>query len=420
MDQELLNHVAARWLDPDPKHVPLLTEGGITAVVCAPNDAFARACADAKIVVMAESSVASVSLDDAQKAPAAGLSVIKDGLWPGVHRPDPQTASATRSLWLDQNCSVVHYARTIQPRLAPVLGYLPDKEAGVTPERLVPYDSHELALTEAWAAGGNYLISLEPRFRKGLLDGEASALTAWRNLGKTARWLRTNKEVFRQPPLPIVKVLVDGGFMSREVAHLMFRQSVSPCLVRSDNPPAPDPARCLVVAAVGIEPPAAPARARILANAEAGSTVVVEGEKGKAWWSVPALKPVREDAERQFFQLGKGQVVAYKKDVEDPGSFALDVIDMVTQKRRPTRIWNCNAGLAMASAGPGQRGAVVTVVNYSRPTDLPVLARIQGAYERATLVEPGSEKRTLSVARRGTASEVAIPTLGRVAAVLFE
>ena len=414
---DLLSHTAVRWNDPDARYAPLLRDGGITAVVSPPDESFTRACADAGVSVIPESDVKSVSLDDAAKAQSG---VIKAGVWPGVHRPDPQTASATRSLWLDQNCSFVQYSRTMFPQLQPVLGYLPDRDAGVTPERLVPYDSHELALTEAWVSGGNYLIALEPRFREGLLKGASDALTAWRNLGRTARWLRANESLFRQAPLPLVKVLIDSAFMSQEVAHLMFRQSVSPCLVRSDQPPAPEPSRCLALAAVSIEPPSAAARKQILANAEAGTTVIVEGELDKAWWRTPGLKHQRTDAEREFYVLGKGQVVAYKKEVEDPGSFALDMIDIVTQKRRPARVWNCNAGLAIASSGPRGRGAVLNVINYSRPQDLPVLASIQGVYQRATLIQPEADARPLTVARRGTASEVSIPFIGRVATVVFE
>jgi hypothetical protein len=414
---DLLSHIAVRWNDPDPKHAPLLGEGGITAVISPSDDSFTRACTDAGIKVIPQSDIAAVSIDDAAKAQSG---VIKAGVWPGVHRPDPQTASATRSLWLDQNCSFVQYSRTMFPQLQPVLGYLPDKDAGVTPERLVPYDSHELALAEAWVSGGNYLIALEPRFREGLLKGAQDALTAWRSLGRTARWLRANETLFRQKPLPLVKVLVDSGFMSQEVAHLMFRQSVSPCLIPADQPPAPDPSRCLALAAVSIEPPPEAARKQILANAAAGSAVIVEGEPDKAWWRTPGLKHVRSDAEREFYSLGKGQVVAYKKEVEDPGSFALDVIDIVTQKRRPARLWNCNAGIAIASLAPGGRGAVLNAVNYSRPQDLPVLARVQGNYERATLLQPEAEKRSLEVHRRGTASEVSIPFVGRVGTVVFE
>ena len=64
---------------------------------------------------------------------------------------------------------------------------------------MVPFETLELALVEAWAAGGNYILALEPRYQDALLRGEERALTAWRSLGRTARWLREHASLFRQP-----------------------------------------------------------------------------------------------------------------------------------------------------------------------------------------------------------------------------
>jgi len=66
-------------------------------------------------------------------------------------------------------------------------------------------------------------------------------------------------------------VLVDAAGASEEIAHLCYRQSVSPALVDASNPPAPDPARRLVLVAVSIDAPKGEARDRIHANAEAGT-----------------------------------------------------------------------------------------------------------------------------------------------------
>ena len=67
------------------------------------------------------------------------------------------------------------------------------------PDRMIPFESLELALVEAWAAGGNYVLALEPKYREALLRGEQKAMTAWRSLGQTARWLREHASLFRQP-----------------------------------------------------------------------------------------------------------------------------------------------------------------------------------------------------------------------------
>jgi hypothetical protein len=116
-------------------------------------------------------------------------------------------------------------------------------------------------------------------------------------------------------------------------------------------------------------------------------------------------------------------VVAYHQ-VGDPGEFALDVVDLVTQARRPTRLWNSQGGVSVASAapasGPITGRALLKIVNYSRPADQPVLARIQGRFASATVLRPDQPPTDVQVAKRGTNSEVSIPPpLTRAAVVVF-
>jgi hypothetical protein len=223
--------------------------------------------------------------------------------------------------------------------------------------------------------------------------------------------------------LPIVTILVDENDSVLEIANLSYRYNVSPALAAATNPPAPDPGRRLVLVAAGIDAPKGEARRRILAHAEAGAIVVADEPGDKAWWRMPGLKAVRSDPDREFFSIGKGQVVSYKQPVTDPGELALDLIDIVGQKRRPARVWNCQAAVVLATLAP--RAGLVTgaaalhVINYGQPVDLPVLARIQGNFTQATLLRPDAKPLRVSVARRGTSSEVAIPQLGRVATVVF-
>lgn len=407
-----------RWSDPDPRHVPLLREASVTVAVTTPNEGFERACRAAGITVLDEAAIQFLTSAGAAQADPSRPVVFKAGVWPGIQRQDPQTASATRSLWLDQNCGLVNTIRALHPKVPPVLGYMANKEAGVSEGQLIPWDALELALVDAWTAGGNYLLAPDSRLLQGVLSGTAEARAAWKKLGQTAAWLRANEALFRQPPLPIVTILADSD-MSQEIASLAFRNSVSPRVVSAANPPAPDPARCQVLVAVAIDKPSGEVRKRIIAHAVAGASVVVDGGAG-SWWTHEPLKFVRRDADREYLSTGKGQVVAYKTDVEDPGSLALDVIDILTQKRRAARLWNLNGGLTFATeAPPGRGAALLHAINYSRPQELPVLARIQGAFRKATLLTPEAAAVDLRVAPRMGGSEVAIPKLQRVATVVF-
>src|SRR5262249_44739887 len=203
--------------------------------------------------------------------------------------------------WIDQNCYLVQYLRALFPKIPPLLGYLPDKDGGVPPERSVPFETLELAVAEAWMGGGNYIMALEARFREELLKGSPNAVSAWRNGGRMTRWLRENATVFGQPMQRTVSVLVENKDESLEVANLGFRQGVSPALIAAGDPPPPDPARCLELVAVGIEPPDADRRRRILAHAQAGSILVVDAAGEKAWWRLDGLKLLRTDEERNYY-----------------------------------------------------------------------------------------------------------------------
>ena len=423
MPLDLTRETAVRWAEPDAAHLPLLKEGGITAVVAAPNEGFEKACVGSGIRFVSERQVRLLGISEAGKAPPGEIGLIKTGLWPGTRNPQATVASATRSLWMDQNCYLVEYLRALYPGQPAVLAYLPNADAGVAPGRVIRYESHELALVEAWVAGGNYVLAPDARYREGLLKGAQDALTAWRRLGKTAAWLRANVALFRQPALPIITVLVDRSDISLEIANLCYRFNVSPALVEASNLPAADPRRRLVIAAAGIATPQGEVRSRILGHATGGASVVPAPPGETAWGRAPGMKLLKSYPDREDYSAGKGRIVAYREAISDPGEFALDLIDYATQKRRPARVWNSQAGLVLATSaprtGPVTGTAALHVINYSQPTEQQILVRIQGNFTSATLLRPEAESTPLKISPRGTASEVALPGLGRVATVIF-
>lgn len=375
---------------------------------------------DAKLAALFErAGIGALPAGEAQILPAAELGraapgkpvALKEGLWPGISRgPNvegrgDEVASASREPWVDANGFWIAWLRALYPSRFPVLGYEADLE-----DRVAPFDTLELALIDAWVAGGNYLLAPEPRFRAALLSGEPKALAAVESLGRTARWLRENVKLFRQPVFPTITLLVEPTETTAEIANLMCRRSASPALAPAADPPAADPERIRVLVAVDLQPPAAPVRDRILEHAARGASVVVNGD----WWRNSKLKPVRSQEDREFFSLGAGQVVAYRDAIADPSEFALDVIDVVTHRRRAARLWNAPAAIVTAT-GKG----LLHCVNYGSPARSEVQARIHGAFTRATLLRPDGPPADLKAARRGSTTEVMIPSLSRLAVVVF-
>jgi hypothetical protein len=256
-----------------------------------------------------------------------------------------------------------------------------------------------------------------------LLRGEAKAVKAWRRLGRTARWLVEHGRLFGQPTFPAITVLVEANDGLAEITNLLYRQNTSPSLAPAADPPKPDPSRLLALVAVGIQPPGADIRQRILSHAEAGAALIVDAPGDIAWWRGPQLKLVRRQGDREFYSLGRGQVVAYREAISDPYEFAFDVIDIVTQKRRAARLWNAPTAIALATsstAGANRGRALLHLINYGARLEGEVLVAVQGSYTRATLLRPEAAAQSLPTAKRETATEVTLPELERLAVLVLD
>jgi hypothetical protein len=340
----------------------------------------------------------------------------KTGLWPGIRKPPTvpgrgdETASASREPWVDANGYQAGYLHAVYPNRPPVLAYLPDKLG----DRVVPYDTLELALIEAWTAGGNYILAVEPHYREALSSNDPKAVAAWNQLGRTVKWLREKIDLFRQPSFPIVTAVVDDGPASAEIANLLYRRNASPALVPVAAIPSPEPQKRLALVAANLKAPAADAVKRMLAHAEAGTTLVAATLPSQQWWKVSGLKQIRSEKDRDFYALGKGKVVAYRRPIADPSEFALDVIDIVTHRKRAVRLWNGPAVIALATGDK-----LVHLVNYGSPIDTDVQTHVQGHFTKATLLRPDADPLPLQPAKRGSMTEVQVPALKRLGVVVF-
>jgi hypothetical protein len=319
------------------------------------------------------------------------------GLWPGVRgsgNRDIDFASASREPWVDANGYLAAYERALRPGHVPLLAHTP---AGGTVG--VPFDTLELALVEARVHGGNFALSVEPRYRRALLAGDPVAKRAWTSLARTAAWLGTHEAMLGQPAHPAITAVVEPGQATREIANLLHRRGGSPRLVSAAN----QIQDALVIVAAGLRSPPP----EIFAHARAGATVVVDSPVDPAW------KATKEEEDRVTYALGRGAVVAYRHRIADPSEFALDVIDLVGYKRRPVRLWNASSAVPLLTASN-----LLYLVQYGPPvSDMQV--RVLGRYKSARLLRPEAAPLTLEVKRRGTMSEVFPATIRRVALVEF-
>ncbi len=384
-----------RWSEGKASDVALLKSLKADAVwLDTPQPEFSAACATAGIPTIAT------------------LETVKGGLWPGIRSagrrngPEGEVASASSEPWVDANGYLVACQRAIEPGKTPVLAY-----SQTDPGRMVAFETLEIGLAEAWMMGGNSALQVEDRYLRGLRANDSKALAAWNKLARTADWLKQNRSLFGHPSLPSVVALYDGRGGTRELCNLLYRRNASPRVVSA--PPATSPQIKALVAA-SIATPAPALRTAILAHAEAGASVVVDAD----WWREPRAKLVKEQEDRAFYALGKGQVVAYHKRIAEPSEFALDVIDIVTHRQRATRLWNAPAIIAVATEGV-RGGAILNLLNYGTGVPQEIQAHIQGTFSRALMRQPGMTPTTLPVAKRATMTEVFVPKLERACSIEF-
>jgi hypothetical protein len=171
---------------------------------------------------------------------------------------------------------------------------------------------------------------------------------------------------------------------------------------------------------VNLKPPAPELVKRILDHAAAGTTVIAAALPARQWWrGASGLKAVRSEADRDFYAIGKGQIVAYKKPIADPSEFALDVIDLITHKSRPVRLWNAPAVIALVTNSPRAGERLAHMINYGSPIDSEMQARVQGHYTKAVLLRPDAAPLALKAAKRGATTEVFVPALKRLGVLVF-
>jgi len=232
MAVDLSSELILRWDGAAPEQVPLFKIGGVTVLwTNGHSAALDRACGTEGIRVLGSHDVQLLAPARLGEATSEAAVVVKDGVWSGASMPKKEPAviaGPSVRPWVRANGSLIGYLQAIYPERPPILGYSADAEAGVKPDKPPALSSLELALIDAWAAGGNYVLTLTPEHRQDLLRAKREALAAWRGIGRTARWLRRHRALFRFPTMPNITLLVESGDTTAELANLFYRENASP------------------------------------------------------------------------------------------------------------------------------------------------------------------------------------------------
>ena len=350
--------------------------------------------------------------------------ILQAGLWPGVRSPPNvpgrgiEVATASREPWVDANSYLIGYLRGMFPGRPAVLAYRPDAAGGISGGRAVSYESLDVALVEASLAGGNVVLSLAGDYREGLLSGEAEALAAWDSFGKTARFVRQNRDQFITPNRSRIAVAAGTLGESGEILNLLYRRNLFPLVYPAADLPVLDSSHFRALVAANIPAPARRDLRRISGYVRAGGLLVAApaDRTTPKWWRLDGAEKTRSDKDRDHYSIGRGRIVAYHAPVLDPSEFALDVIDLVGVRIRDLRLWNAPTVMGLATQST-RSSAQVHLINYDSPFDQGFPARVDGSFRTATLRDETGEARSLKVAKRGSSTEVWVDGIGRLALI---
>jgi hypothetical protein len=330
--------------------------------------------------------------------------VLRFGVWPGVAPVNTESAGATASVWLDANTSLVAQLRAQYPRRRAVLGYRPDKDGGVPEKRSVPATSAEVALADAFSAGGNVVLSLPVDYRAGLLAQAPRALDSWKSLATVHSFVRAQRALTDSPFAGHIAVLCGTIEQSAEILNLAFRRNLCPVAVPAATPPEFSTSRFDVVVAANVEmtPAVIENVARFATNGGAVMAAPVGDEKSP-WWTTRGWKTTTSEQDRDLYTTGKGLLYAYHNPILDPGAFALDLRDLAGLRSQP-EVGLKNFDLRIMAAD-----TVLGVLHRPSPSTLAVVLTAYGGLRRHELL--------LSVRgrfRRGALREVGKPAASPV------
>lgn len=346
--------------------------------------------------------------------------VFSGGNWPGIHPLDVGSAGASEKPWVDANAYLYAYLRGMYPGRAAMAGYQANKDSGVPPERSVPYSSVDLAIAEARAAGGNWIISLPDLYREGLLKGDARATAAWNRLARTLELLAANQKAFDGATAATTAIIGRDWDQAYELLNMSYRNNLFPKVIPEDRIGPLAGSGLRVVAAASVSPKR-DGQSHLLGFAKAGGTLVLAPIEtaGERWWSptVPAKPPAEKD--QHWAKLGAGRVLVYLDPVIDPSEFALDLIDAIGNKPRDLRIWNASAVLGMVHH-IDQKRSLLTLINYGGTHRDIVMIRVAGSFGKARLHRSGSPPSPVEVKDRGGMSELTFQVLEGVALIELE
>ncbi len=293
-------------------------------------------------------------------SPPAGVTIAK-GDWPGVEvvKNGAVTAGPTAAPWVDSNGWVVRLAAALHPQSAIWVDAAP-KEPRLSTK------SYVMAVADAAARGGRWIISLDAQLASAIVAQKPGALETWNHVNRAADFFAAQKTWSDYVPQAVIGVISDysgpNEFLSHELLNLIDRTNEQYGIIPKAALAASSLRGLKAVICPDAGLPAPDLQTQILAFVEGGGLLIA----GPQWEPIISGTPARR-AEHPRFNLrmyGKGRAAIANADLKDAYLVANDSVVLVSHQYDLLRFWNGGAVGSFFTMAPDRRRALVQMLFY--------------------------------------------------------
>lgn len=394
----------------DPANLELLKGTAINCLLVDRNDETGTVAARAR---QAGFNVADVS------SPPAGVSLV-DGEWPGVKlnpsgAVDTVAAGPTGNPWIDSNGWKIRLASALKPGNRIWVAATPQEG------RLFP-GSYAVAVADAAAHGGRWIITLDDRLAAGVAGGNLEALETWSRLRSAVGFFEARKTWTELLPEALLGVVSDfsgpNEFLSHEILNLSGRANLHYRILLKSRLPDAAFRGLKGVLYPDAEPPGQELQQQVLDFVRSGGLLIT----GPNWGPLPGT-PAAVDPYPGYDwrSLGQGRIAAAKEGLEEPYLAVNDAVLLISHRHDLLRFWNGGAVCSHFTMDAARKRAVVHLLFYTTARSSAPTVRVAGRYRAARLwTLDQSGPRNVEMQNQQDAVELHLPPVSPYAALELE
>jgi hypothetical protein len=391
-----------RWKNPSA--LALLNDSPINCLV---------ADAATPAPVLAQARQKGLTIADAA-TPPAGVFVIAKGAWPGVAALEAKASSGpTGNPWVDSNGWNIRLETVRHPGARVWVDAKPPAHALA--------ESYTLALTDAAAYGGRWIISLEDQFASDVAQGKAAAVASWKKIVSAARFFEDRKAWAAYAPEAVVGIVSDfagdNEYMGGELLNLVARTNQQYRILLKNKLSPASFANLKGVIYADATAPSPAVRNGIMAFVQTGGLLITHPK----WGLAPGLRAANQDNERYWWRTsGKGRIAYAKAEFDDPWVLAQESVLLISHRYDLLRFWNGGSVGSYFTMAPDRKRALIHLLFYANQGPDESGVRVAGNYRSGKLWTLDGKSASINMVPQKDAVELHLPAVGQYAAAELE